>query len=338
MANTLPVRNGREVSFDIIRILACFLVVLMHSPIPSERAIGPFLTALSYVTAPCIGLFFMLSGALLMPVKEPMFRFLKRRLAKIVVPALVWSLIYVALNLYDSESEITLLRVLVSMPFSAQGIGVLWFVYALVGLYLLAPVLSAWLDKATKREIEFILLLWTITLLYPLLDYFVVITTTPEGILYYFTGYAGYFLLGYYLHRFPQAINAAVCWTIALFGAVLLGIFKLKNIEFDFYTLFWYLSIFIAAFCAAIWLTITKICKLLTFKSLWGGVETISNLTFGIYLAHILIMRRWLWHWQWIENIENYPLQSLLVAILTFLLTAAFCWLLAKLPIGKYIV
>lgn len=337
MANTFTGHKSRDISFDIIRITACFLVVLMHSPIPSEHAVGPFLTALSYVTAPCIGLFFMLSGALLLPTREPMFRFLKRRLGKIVVPTVVWSLIYILLKLYNSESEITLIRSLASMPFSAQGEGVLWFVYTLLGLYLLAPIISAWLEKATKREIEFLLLLWVITLLYPVFDCFLTINTTPQGILYYFTGYAGYFLLGYYLQRFPKVLNCGVCWAIALAGMALIGLLKYNNIDFDFYALFWYLSIFVATFCSAIWLSTRMLCKLLVFNTL-GGVRRISNLTFGIYLVHILIMRHWLWQQSWIERIENYPIQTLLVAIITFMISAALCWLISKAPFSKWVI
>ena len=57
----------REISLDLMRIIACVMVVLMHSTIPTENANGLLLSSLSYFTAPCIGLFFMVSGALLLP-------------------------------------------------------------------------------------------------------------------------------------------------------------------------------------------------------------------------------------------------------------------------------
>lgn len=70
----------RDVSLDIIRIVACVFVVAMHSPMPSDNANGVFLVALSYFIAPCIGLFFMVSGALLLPVKEEYPTFLKKKI------------------------------------------------------------------------------------------------------------------------------------------------------------------------------------------------------------------------------------------------------------------
>lgn len=172
--------KDRDLSLDIIRIVACFLVVLMHSPLPSANANGPFLAMLSYFTAPCIGLFFMVSGALLLPVKMDYFTFLKRRLGKVVIPTLVWTAIYLFLNIYFSQSEINILRSIASTLFTPQGNGVLWFMYTLIGLYLIALILSSWVTTATDKELKFVLLLWTITLFYPLLKYSVDLNQQPE--------------------------------------------------------------------------------------------------------------------------------------------------------------
>ena len=57
----------RDLSLDLLRIVACVMVVMMHSPIPSDNSDGIILSSLSYFTAPCIGVFFMVSGALILP-------------------------------------------------------------------------------------------------------------------------------------------------------------------------------------------------------------------------------------------------------------------------------
>lgn len=57
----------RDYALDLLRIVACVMVVMMHSPMPSADANGMLLSSLSYFTAPCIGLFFMVSGALIFP-------------------------------------------------------------------------------------------------------------------------------------------------------------------------------------------------------------------------------------------------------------------------------
>ena len=77
--------NQRDINLDITRIVACLMVITMHAPIPNENAIGIFNAALSYYTAPCIGLFLMVSGALLLPIKGNGIEFLKKRFARLQV-------------------------------------------------------------------------------------------------------------------------------------------------------------------------------------------------------------------------------------------------------------
>lgn len=85
----------RKTYLDIIRILACLMVIIMHSPIPGERALahGPFLTLSSYLTSPCVPLFFMISGALLLPRKEGIttFQYIRKRIGKILGPTICFS-------------------------------------------------------------------------------------------------------------------------------------------------------------------------------------------------------------------------------------------------------
>lgn len=57
----------RDLSLDLIRIFACLMVVATHSPLPSAEAHSVLLAGLSLVTTPCNALFFMVSGALLLP-------------------------------------------------------------------------------------------------------------------------------------------------------------------------------------------------------------------------------------------------------------------------------
>lgn len=231
------------------------MVVFMHSPMPSENANGVFLSTLSYFTTPCIGLHFMVSGALLLPVKTDYFTFIRKRFSKIAVSTVIWSLIYIVLRLYRSESEINILQSVTSIPFSPQGDGMLCFMSTLSGLYLLAPILNAWLDMAEKRALQLLLGLWTITLCYPLIDGWVMINESTTGILYYFTRYSGYFVLGFYLKKYPDSLSLALSVLTAVNGVMLLLLLKRYEIEFDFYQLFWYLSIFIVSLAVVIWKT-----------------------------------------------------------------------------------
>ena len=191
----------RIVYLDVIRVMACCMIVLMHTPHPNAGNPGYVVVPISFITAAGLCLFFMVSGALLLPIQTSTFGFIKKRMGKIIFPTLFWSLIYLAAScIWDGMSIRDASIAILSIPFSKQGHGVLWFMYTLTGLYLLAPVISTFLKQSSKKEIEFYLLLWVVTLLYPWLKGVVVTDESPQGVFYYFSGYVGYFVLGYYLH------------------------------------------------------------------------------------------------------------------------------------------
>lgn len=200
----------RDYKLDLIRAIACLMVVLMHSPNPMSGLGSMECVGISLLTVPCIGLFFMVSGSLLLPVRMSYFDFLKRRLGKVLMPTLLFTLFYIAIAMCYGELSISsLVPALCSIPFSAQGHGVLWFMYTLIGMYLVAPIITPFLERATKRELQFVLLLWIITTCWPLLSLFLKENTGNTSMLHLFSGYTGYFVLGYYLKIYPIKLSVA---------------------------------------------------------------------------------------------------------------------------------
>lgn len=327
----------RSINLDLLRIIACILILMMHSPIPNANANGMFLSSLSYFSASGIGLFFMISGALLLPLNLDVKNFLKKRFTKVVFPAIIWSLLYLCANILMLDKSIGV-KELLSIPFSAQGTPVLWFIYTLLGLYLLAPILSRWLQVASRQELEFYLVLWSISLCYPFLKYVVDINTSNTGILYYFSGYVGYFVLGYYLKTYPNRISWKMLLPALAVSIVVPVICKLQHIEVDFYDLFWYLSIFVVIQCACWWRAICSIVQRAFGKKTSRFITKLSKMTFGIYLIHIFIMRYILWRCDFILNINNYYLQTATIIVLTFVLSALCTYLIGLLPKSQYLI
>ena len=323
----------RNYNYDIMRVLACIMIICMHAPMPNLNANGIILSTISYFTAPGLCLFFVISGSLLLPIKTDTTTFLKKRLGKVIMPTLVFTILYIILNCINGEQQ-NILRTICSIPFSAQGHGVLWFMYTLIGLYLVAPIISKWLDSASKREVELYLLLWVITLCFPILKLFVGINEGNTGVLYYFSGYIGYFILGYYLKKYPESISLKKLIIPDIIAILAPIAFKVMHIEIDFYSMFWYLSIFVALLCTTIYVLISKI----KIKKRGGIVELISNLSFGIYLIHIAVMRFFIWELDFIININNYILQWIMVVGLTFIISCSIAYVISLLPFGDYII
>ena len=327
----------RNYSLDILRILACLMVVTMHAPLPGSASNGLFLSALSYLTAPGIGLFFMVSGALLLPIKIDARLFLKKRFSKIAIPTLIWSVIYLAIMVWTKKEPFSW-KALFSIPFSAQGNPTFWFLYTLMGLYLLAPILSPWLKAASRRELEFYLLLWVVSLCYPLLRLIFDINTSTTGILYYFTGHVGYFVLGHYLKKYPDRIKYK--W---LFPAVIVAyaapVFcKVKGLTVDFYSVFWYLSIFVVIQCIFIWKVVGSLVPEKGLPSINRAISRISISTFGIYLIHYFIIRTLLWKWPPILAIQPYALQVFVITATSLVLSYGLTLLISLLPGAEYLI
>ena len=332
MNNQIPISRGssvcsggkvkRDCSLDVIRIFACFLIVMMHSPLPSNNAgDGLLLCGLSYVTAPGIGLFFMVSGALLLKPKSSFdtFGFLKKRVVRVAVPLAFWSVVGVGLDMCGVKND---------------ELGVLWFLYCITGLYLLTPVLVRWLDRASVREVEFFLLIWFVTLCVPFVRVFLSVNTGAESWLFYFQGYVGYYVLGAYMSRYDETGKSWLCrnkGTFAVFALMFIvgvpAVALLFYVKVDFYSLFWYLSATVALQSLLWWMVIRHFSK--RWSVFAGVLASVSNLSFGIYLMHILVMRNVLWTLPWMVQM---PLaaQIIVCAALTFVISLGLSWGVSK--------
>src|SRR5512134_1035392 len=86
---------------DVIRVVAVFLVVTVHvsgqiTNIWGKVPENDWFIANIYggIARICVPLFFMISGYLLLPRAENLGAFYRKRMPKVVIPFLVWSLIY----------------------------------------------------------------------------------------------------------------------------------------------------------------------------------------------------------------------------------------------------
>ena len=83
---------------DFLRILACFMVLISHS---CDAFVGTFDNSSTFhqgvfwgsIVRACVPLFAMMSGILLFPVQTDVATFYKKRIGRILVPLLFWSIV-----------------------------------------------------------------------------------------------------------------------------------------------------------------------------------------------------------------------------------------------------
>lgn len=224
---------------DLLRVVACFLVVLAHCCDPFVGRFDPsdagFLAGVftgSAVRA-SVPLFVMITGMLLLPVKTGAAEFYKKRLGRIVWPLVFWSLalplmyfVYTnfiagstSLNADDFTLGATLSKMYTFVFNFNYDTTPLWYLYMLGGLYLAMPIVSGWLREAPAKEIRTVLYIWGATLFIPYIRMFApmigyggnygnmgllgVCDWNEIGTFHYVSGFMGYMILAHYLVRYP---------------------------------------------------------------------------------------------------------------------------------------
>ena len=98
-----PKADSRVVWLDVVRLIAMFTVVCCHCTDPFNFYPGtaPNIEDIKFwgavygaVLRPCVPLFVMITGALLLPVRGDASVFYKKRIPRVFFPFLIWSVIY----------------------------------------------------------------------------------------------------------------------------------------------------------------------------------------------------------------------------------------------------
>lgn len=240
----------REVWLDFLRVTACFMVMVVHSTEPFYlggdgtlvlSATDAFWVSLfESVCRCCVPLFVIASSYLQFPIHYSTGEFFKRRAVRILVPMAFWTVIYA---LVWGEPVANFKGLLLNFNYAA---GHLWFVYMLVGLYLIMPLLSPWAAKVSRRELEVYIGICLITTLFPFIreaggspalvfaadglpaaawhPLWGEASWNPFGTFYYLSGFIGYLLAGLYIRRFVSnsRLTGVLGWSMFLLGAVLI--------------------------------------------------------------------------------------------------------------------
>lgn len=225
----------RIVWVDWMRVVACFMVMVVHSTEPfylggegaliATKADAIWAAFFDSIVRCCVPLFVIASSFLQFPLHYSAGEFFRKRSVRILVPFVIWSVFYA---FYWGEPVSNLKDLVFNFNYAA---GHLWFVYMLIGLYLIMPLLSPWAERVQKKELGIYIGIWLFTTLIPLIrDYIssepLAFTYGPTGIprqalyplwgeaswnsygiFYYVSGFIGYLLIGLWLRKFGSEIS-----------------------------------------------------------------------------------------------------------------------------------
>ncbi len=223
----------RVKKYDYLRSISCIAIILLHvsssywSCVSRDSSDFVIMTVYNALTRFAVPVFMMLSGAFMLdPEKNTDFKDVWKRIGKLLISFYIWSAFFafqgIALKLITGK-EVTKELWIDSGQRFLWGHYHMWFVFLILGFYVLIPIARKICED--KKVIEYFLLLWIVVsyllpTIAPVLKLDVVNAWVSKLSMNMLVGYLGYFLLGYYIKKFGIAKKAR----IVLYIAAMLGL------------------------------------------------------------------------------------------------------------------
>lgn len=286
---------------DVLRILAIIGVVLIHVTAPTvgesvripHAAFWWISNMFNSAARWSVPVFVMVSGMLILGTDKTLNlrEHYKLRMMRVIPAFLIWSIVYYvwgkrhALHTVDS---IDFLKGLVQDSIHYH----LWFVYMLIGLYIIAPPLRVFVKHASTKMLVYICVACFIahnaSAILGLMNIQLGIQV-PK-----WTGYIGYFLLGYLLSRHSFHTKARVVLYIggiAAYAATVVGnyalLFHLPDRAGSSY-FYNYLSLPVLFMSVALFVWVKQLKFETMSTGIVNGIHFLSASTYSIYLSHVL--------------------------------------------------
>ena len=346
--------GGRLAYADLLRCAAMLAVIVVHVSGGLEAAAvgSPAFQVLNLYDGLahwCVPVFVMLSGMFLLDPGHslPLSKLFFGHILRIAVALTVWGTAYalvgqVTANGLSWESvQAALYQVLLGRTSFH-----LWFLYMIIGLYLVTPILRAFVRGASRGDFHwFFLLVFLFACIIP-----TILRLRPSQTLSLYVnnlnlklvlGYVGYYVLGYYLKAYSLSRPAEyLIYVLGILGAaVTVGgtAWLSQQRGMLVQTLYNYDSPNIALMSAAVFVFFRYVLGVSEERSRRQRVSGVAKISFGIYLVHVffLILLR---HFG-ITALSFVPALSVpVLSAAVFLGSFTVAWPLSKLPLaGKYL-
>ena len=323
-----------------MRVAACFMVFVVHSTEPFylggqgslilDETDAFWASFFDTLVRSCVPLFVIASSYLMFPLNCSTGEFFKKRAIRILIPFILWSVVYA---FACGEPVENFKNLLLNFNYAA---GHLWFIYMLLGVYLLMPLLSPWAEKVGKKELLAYLGIWLFTTTIPIIRDWaaggsVSVIYGPSGlprqalfplwgeaswntygVFYYMSGFIGYLLMGLYFRKFVGELSWAKTLLIAIpsylighaiaFGGFLRRVYETVgtslNGSFPAEGLVEKAVWWETTWCNdTIGVALMAIAWILIFKKIRSSgwfyqnvLLPVSKASYGIYLMHLLIL------------------------------------------------
>jgi len=338
---------------DVIRVIATFSVIWLHSAAPllykyNELPTSDWWAGNIYdsLVRMCVPLFFILSGSLLLEKKENISIFFTKRISKVFLPLIIWSILYILWKMYYEGSSSISFYSFYSLALTPAYYH-LWFLYAIIGLYLYVPILRVLVQNSNNELLYYFIALWFFAV--SIVPIFEKITHIDNRIdLKMISGYVGYLVIGHLLGNM-RATRKKFYLSLLIFvftvvvTAVMTYVFTVKNEGVFFGYFYSYLSPNIIIMSVSVFISIkyfsenARIFESILFQKL---IRSLSSASLGIYLIHTMVLFV-LKKGDFGISLSSFSYSAIyavpITAITTFSLSFFIIYFIKKIPIIKQI-
>ena len=329
-------RKVRNINLDLLKVLACVGVVLLHTTMGGFKDTGSWnlLTYLYYLGTYSIPLFFMVNGYLLLGKREITSHYILQKVKWILITVSSWNII---VWLFKRDFTVNPIKKIVGSLIQKGYFFQFWFFGALILIYLCLPILSKFLNSKRRYlyilalliVIGFIVELANIFFQRPLQTHVMQTFRLWTWFFYYILGgYIAQFNVDNLKYRFKNWMKI-VSMLLVLISPIIL-FFLAKNTYHNLFAEYFYDILFVKFTSLGIFLTIFSL-SLHENGSKW--IVSLSNQTMGVFIIHTYIMKLW-------ERIFgfNFVGAYLLFALFTLSVSFIVIGMLMKIPYFNRIV
>ena len=299
--------HKRNYSLDIARIIATLSVVMTHCcsyflekhPLFSnEFIIGNLFDSLSRIGVP---LFIMISGSLFLDerkditLKSVLFKNIKCIAIIIIIWSTIYSIAYNVILPISSNNTISIKNIIGGI---INGPYHMWYLYMIIGLYIMTPFLRKFVCKENK---EMVLAFITISLCFQFftpvvniicklgIDLSLINEWMTKFELDFFGGYLAYYLVGWYIVNvgIKQKLHKNIIYLLGATSLVLIILYV--HFTGDYKNAYKNIGMPVFVYSVSVFLALNNITWKLKEK-ITKKLATLSNLTFGVYMIHALLV------------------------------------------------
>lgn len=330
------------ISFSYLRVIACIGIIFLHLFYSGVYLFGPNIKNNQYLSSyMCINnlmwavpIFIMVTGALLLdPERNITYeKIFKKYILRVLSALIIFIFVYRIFDLVMNKEAFTVMGIVNGIIQIIQGTSWahLWYLYLLIGLYLLLPFYRMISKASSKHDMRYLLGIYAIFLsIIPILNAF---GLNSAFYIHVSTIYPFYLFLGHAIHS--KQIHLSKVASILLFIVMsvtiaILTYFRVahKIVQLDSFWAYSSILVILQAFGLFSFVDQLNIKK--------NVVTQLDACSFGIYLLHMIFIRLILKH-MLISPYSipfGYGIMTIGILVISFVLT----YILKKIPLIKNI-